>query len=305
MKRTPAKPRDPSDIIHIPGLRKTIRKRGATRFDLRDPYFHAVATSWPRFFLFALGSVSTFHVVFAGLYLLRPGAVDKLPPGNLLYAYFFSVETLATVGYGEMSPASTYGHVVASIEIDLGIILTAILTGILFGEGGHGHLGDLADHAVVARQGDSPALMVRVANGRLSLLTSARAQFAILLSNRDASGHVKRSFHNLALVHETIPVFPLTWILVHKITERSPIAGLDQIGLQEADAQLFVSLKARDTALSVELEDVQSYGCADILFGRQYADTIEGQDSSNPTADLGKLSSTQIDEGLQHSGELT
>ncbi len=262
--------------------------------------------SWPRFLLLALGCVFTFNIIFALLYLLQPGSVDKLPPGSLLYAYFFSVETLATVGYGEMSPASTYGHIIASIEIDLGIILTAILTGILFVRFSRPKPSfRFATHAVIAQGSDCPTLMIRVANGRLSLLTGARAELTVLFSERNAEGGVAKHFHHLELVHNAIPLFPLTWTVMHKITEKSPLASLDQDGLEKKDAQLFLSLIARDAALGAELQDIHSYDRNGILFGRGYVPVVESENGDNPVADLRKLSDTRPDKDVRQGGELT
>jgi inward rectifier potassium channel len=120
------------DGFRVHGAAFEVRKRGISRFDFRDPYHVAVTLSWPGFVAGALACLAAINVVFAILYIARPGAVQNLAPGDAMGAFFFSLETLATVGYGEMAPAGFYGHAVAAVEIVCGMAFTAILTGILF-----------------------------------------------------------------------------------------------------------------------------------------------------------------------------
>ena len=110
----------------------TIAKRGLAGFDPRDSYHLAVRISWPRFLLLFLALNLVINLLFASLYLLQEGSIANARPGSFTDAFFFSFETMATVGYGNMSPASLYGHVVATAEIICGMGFTAILTGLTF-----------------------------------------------------------------------------------------------------------------------------------------------------------------------------
>src|SRR5271168_1164770 len=107
-------------------------KKGISRFDLRDPYHVAVTLSWPQFLIALLGLYLTVNVIFASLYSVVPGSITFARPGNFIDAFFFSFETLATVGYGEMYPHGLYGHMVSCAEIISGLAFTAILTGLTF-----------------------------------------------------------------------------------------------------------------------------------------------------------------------------
>ena len=108
------------------------KKKGVSRFDLRDPYRLAIALTWPQFLTTLLALYLAVTIVFAALFWLVPGSVANARPNSFADVVFFSIETLATVGYGEMYPATLYGHVVASIEIVCGLAFTAILTGLTF-----------------------------------------------------------------------------------------------------------------------------------------------------------------------------
>jgi inward rectifier potassium channel len=109
-----------------------LSKLGASRFDLRDPYHLAVSLSWPGFAVAMLSCWLVINLVFALLYWLRPGDVANIAPDSFADVFFFSIETLATVGYGVMAPATLYGHIVSAAEIVTGMAFTAIFTGLLF-----------------------------------------------------------------------------------------------------------------------------------------------------------------------------
>jgi len=103
-----------------------LRKKGVSRFDLRDPYHLAVALTWPQFLAALLALYLTVNVVFATLYWLVPSSVANARPNSFVDVFFFSIQTMATVSYGEMYPATLYGHAVAAIEIICGLAFTAI-----------------------------------------------------------------------------------------------------------------------------------------------------------------------------------
>ena len=107
------------------------KKVGISRFDVRDPYHLAITLTWPEYLLALFLLYLAANLIFAMLFWLVPGSVAP-GPRSFVDALFFSIETIATVGYGEMYPATLYGHVVASTEIVCGLAFTAILTGLTF-----------------------------------------------------------------------------------------------------------------------------------------------------------------------------
>jgi inward rectifier potassium channel len=150
------------------------KKKGVSRFDLRDPYHLAVALTWPQFLAALLALYLSVNVVFATLFWLVPGSVANARPDSFADAFFFSIETLATVGYGEMYPATLYGHLVASAEIVCGFAFTAILTGLTFVRFSRSRAKLVfARNPVVAMHHSKPTLMVRIGNGRTSVLADA------------------------------------------------------------------------------------------------------------------------------------
>jgi hypothetical protein len=167
------------------------KKKGISRFDLRDPYHLAVALTWPQFLAALLALYLSVNIVFATLFWLAPGSVANTRPGSLGDAFFFSIETLATVGYGEMYPATPYGRVVAATEIVCGLAFTAILTGLAFVRFSRPRARLVfAANPVVAMHNGKPTLMVRIGNGRAAGLSDAKAQLNVLLSETSAEGNL-------------------------------------------------------------------------------------------------------------------
>ena len=276
-----------------------IAKRGVSRFDLRDPYYLAIGMS-PR--LFALVSLTLYLVTnaaFATLYYLSPGCIANARKGSFSDVFFFSIETLATVGYGTMAPASLYGHVVSSIEILVGMAFTAIITGLIFVRFSKPRSKiRFADHAVVTNYNGRPTLMLRIGNARIGLLTSAAVQLSAMLPERSQEGQSLRRIHELKLVRPRLPAFPLTWTLMHEIDENSPIHGYDAQRMAAVAMRLFVVFEARDHALAATVYDVHDYRADEILFGMRYQDSISTDEHGTTVADLNKLSLIEPD----HSG---
>jgi len=278
-------------LMQVRGSAFELHKRGVARYDFRDPYHVAVTLSWPAFIAAVFVVLGGLNLMFAGLYLARPGAVQNLPPGDVLNAFFFSLETLSTVGYGEMAPATLYGHAISAMEIVVGMAFTAIITGLLFVRFSKPRAKILfADQAVIATHNAKPTLMVRIANGRLTMLTAAAAEIGILLAGVTIEGQVFRQVEDLKLIRKSIPIFPLTWTLMHVIDESSPLLGLDREGLIAQDARLFVSVEAMDSGVGARVQAIKDYDHLHVQIGKRYADAVSRDESGRTVADIGRLS---------------
>lgn len=280
-------------LMDVQGAASEIRKRGVPRYDLRDPYHIAVTLPWPGFIGAALACLAAVNLFFAALYAAKPGAIANLPPGDVLRA-FFSLETLATVGYGEMAPDTIYGHVVASVEIVIGIAFTAILTGLLFIRFSKARAKIIfANQAVVATHNGAPTLMVRLANGRFTELFSASAQIGVLLHEVTDEGYSLSQVHELRLTRSTIPIFPLTWTLMHTIDDASPLKAVDLSALGGEDARLFVTVQAFDGALGAQVQAAKHYDRAHVVVGMRYGEATTRDAAGGFTADLSRISSLE------------
>lgn len=274
------------------------KKKGIARFDIRDPYHLAVALTWPQFLATLLIIYLLVNVAFATLFCVIPGSVANARPHSFSDAFFFSIETLATVGYGEMYPANPYGHVVASTEIVCGLAFTAILTGLTFVRFSRPRAKLVfASHPVVAMHNGEPTLMLRVGNGRTNVLLDAAAKLNVLLVVPTAEGKNFRRAQELRLERTHLPVFPLTWTLMHVLDERSPLYGYDASQAVAAGAQIFVTLEARDPTLATVVHEIRSYAPEDIRFGMRYVDAVTIDEDGTPVADLIKIGALEPDVG--------
>lgn len=164
-------------------------KVGAARYDWRDPYHAALSVGWPVFLTGLIVALAAVNLLFAGLYLAQPGGLENARPGSFRDAFFFSVETFATVGYGEMYPAKDFTHWVAVAEILTGMAFTAIVTGLTFVRFSKPRAKIIyAEHAVVARYNGRPALMIRFGNGRMNTLTETVVRLSLLMGEVTQEG---------------------------------------------------------------------------------------------------------------------
>jgi inward rectifier potassium channel len=271
-----------------------IAKRGATRYDFRDPFHVAVSAPWRLFLLLIVGLWIAINLAFATLYVAVPGSVANARPGSFSDAFFFSIETLATVGYGVMAPATLYGHAVSALEIFCGMGYTALATGLILVRFSRPRGKFLfAGKAVVSTLNGRPTLMVRIANGRLGPLTGARAALNILVEETTQEGLSFRRGYDLQLVRTTMPVFGLTWTLMHEIGPESPLYGMSAAELAEAETRLILSVIAYDPALAADVRGAHDYAASDILFGMRYADAVITDENGEVLADLNLLSDVE------------
>ena len=273
------------------------KKKGVSRFDLRDPYHLAVALSWPQFSAALLALYLSVNVVFASLFWLAPGSVANARPDSFTDALFFSIETLATVGYGEMYPGSPYGRVVAATEIVCGLGFTAILTGLTFVRFSRPRAKLVfAANPVVAMHNGKPTMMVRIGNGRAVVLADAAAKLNVLLSETSAEGKLfYRAQERLERAH--IPIFPLFWTLMHVLDERSPLHGYDAARAIEADARVFLTLEARDPTLATLVHEIRTCAPADIRVGMRYTEAVTIAKDGTPVLDLTRIGALEPDVG--------
>lgn len=271
-------------------------KRGAARYDFSDPYHIAIEMSWKQFALAFIGLEFGINTIFALVYMASPGCIANARPGSFSDAFFFSIETLATVGYGVMAPATLYGHAVSAVEIVCGLVFTAIMTGLLFVRFSKPRPKIIfADQAVVTSHNCTPTLMVRIANGGRTLLTNASVRLGVVLLEESPEGHSLRRLHDLTLLNAALSLFPLTWTVMHEIDDASPLAGYDAGRFREWDARLFLTVEARDYALGAVVHDMRIYVADEVLFGMHYAEAVTIDDRKRPVADLLRLSLVEPD----------
>ena len=297
MSGTPPLP-DPHAILRPPPPTATqdFVRKGLVRIDLHDPYYFAISLNWAKFGLLFLGAELALNMVFAALYLAQPGAIANEPRPGFLSAFFFSLETLATVGYGEMYPGTTYGHVVSALEILVGTAFTAIMTGLLFVRFSKPKAKILyAPNPVVAMHNGHPTLMLRIANGRRSVLNGTEIGLNMLVRTISAEGMAHAYIRELPLVRNAVPVLAITFTMMHVIDETSALHGYDAEHAEVADLRLFVMVRGHDPAIGQTVADSRTFSGADIRFGMRYVDAVSRDENGRIVADYSRLGTIVAD----------
>src|SRR5206468_1574498 len=190
----------------------------------RDAYQWLLALTWPEFAALIAGIYIVINLIFAEFYALGGECIAGMTPGSFLQAFFFSVQTLATVGYGHMYPQTLYGHVVTTIEIMSGMFWLAVITGLIFVRFSRPTARILFSKSIVITQFDGrPALMLRVANMRHHSMVEAEFRIMFLRDEPIAEGGTFRRFYSLKLDFDRLIVFPAALTLRHFIDEQSPL----------------------------------------------------------------------------------
>ncbi len=290
-------PREPVARVIKTNFGLEFAKIGASRYDLSDPYHVARTVRWPTFVVGVFVIYGFINLVFAALYLAQPGCVANVRPGAFSDAFFFSIETLATVGYGVMAPASLYGHVVASAEIVTGMAFTAIVTGLIFVRFSRAKAKIVyADVAVITRHNGRPTMMFRIGNARASVMTHVRVEVNAVVPEITPEGGSYRRLQELTLVRSSIPLFPMVLVLMHEIDEHSPLAGLDDRTLAETDMTIVLSVEARDPQLAAMVYDMKAYFARDLRPGMRFVDAVTQRDGRT-LADLRRISLVEPEDG--------
>lgn len=264
------------------------------KWDWRDAYQWLLALNWPRFALFIAAIYIAINLVFAELYSLGGNSIAELKPGSFVEAFFFSVQTLATVGYGHMYPQTLYGHVVTTLEIIAGMFGLAVMTGLIFVRFSRPTARILFSKSIViAPFNGRPALMLRIANLRHHSLVEA--EFRIMLTRDEPilEDESYRHFYTLKLAFDRLIVFPAALTLRHIIDEQSPLHGATPESLEKSRSIFVVSVVGVETVIPAAVQSQQDYTWRDVRFGERFVDVYTELEQGRLTVDYGRLHDTE------------
>jgi inward rectifier potassium channel len=282
---------------------REIEARGLAAGFWSDLYYRSMTVSWPGFFASAALIFLVLNGGFASVYMLGHDPIANAAPGRFLDLLYFSIETLATVGYGDMHPQTDYGHVVATVEIFTGMSFLAVMTGLVFARFSRPRARFIfARYPIVGRHEGVPTLMIRVANARHNTISGAVARLWLIRAETTAEGQVFRRYHELDLRRSENPVFVLSWTVFHSIDETSPLYRMTPDELATGDALLVLTLSGLDDNSAQQLNARQSYSHAHIRWGQHYVDIASDDDAGRLILDYGKFHDfTPEEEGSRQS----
>jgi inward rectifier potassium channel len=272
-----------------------VRRLHVSWFDRVFSYHTFLNISWSKFFALFAGMYLLLNATFAVLYLaVGPNQLagdEVLHP--FLRAFFFSVHTFATVGYGSISPVGVGANVIVTCETGVGLMLFSLITGLVFARFARPVAGiRYSKTALVAPYDGITALEFRVVNGRENQLFNLEAVVSLSRFEDTPNGRIRR-FHQLKLERDKVAFFPLSWTVVHPITEKSPMYGWTQSMLLEAEAEVFILITAVDDTFSQTVNSRTSYTAKEIVCGRRFK-LMYQQEGDHMLLDFEKLDETEV-----------
>jgi len=261
-------------------------------------YHYFLTITWPRFFTIVIAGYVVANTVFALLYLAcgvdSLAGVEAARMGGVFWrAFFFSVETIGTIGYGNVAPNNFPAHIVMTSESLVGLLMFALGTGILFSRFSRPTAALMfSSRAVVAPYRNRQAFMFRVTNARSNQLVELEAK---VLFSRIEGEH--RKYDQLTLERSRVTFFPLSWTVVHPIDEKSPMLGMTEADFREKDAEVMILLTGTDETFSMVVHGRSSYKPDEIMFGHKFVNLYNPIDESGVVSiDVRKLSETEVAE---------
>ena len=255
-----------------------------------DIYHVAMTMSWPQFYVAIAALFFVLNMLFASLYQLGEASIANQFPRDFRGAFFFSVETLATVGYGDMHPQTVYAHIISMLEIFIGMMSLALVTGVTFARFSLPRSRIVFARNPVIRQMDGvPVLMLRAANARQNVIVDATAQLHVLFDTVSREGTRLRRLHDLKLQRQHHPMFVLSWTLMHVIDEHSPLYGLDADALTGLHAGFILSISGSDEITRQSMASRHVFRHDDIRWNHQYQDLLYTDEQGEDHVDFGLL----------------
>lgn len=264
-----------------------VKKTGLPFFDQFSLFHTLHQMSWIKFIVVAFAFYSLVNLIFSLAYLYIgvegiSGAVFESNFEEFMQAFYFSCQTITTVGFGALSPSTNTMQLVSSLEAFLGLMLFAIMTGILYGRFSKPRAQFVfSDKVLVSPYRESTGVMFRLANSKSTDMIEAEVQF--LLSYLDEG---KRKFAKLELERESIIFLPTTWTVVHPIDEASPIYGWGPSEFKKREVEFIATIKAFDNTFDQSVNSRTSYKFVDVEWGQKFVSAIRYDKNGSSIIDL-------------------
>jgi inward rectifier potassium channel len=277
-------------------LGATIRK-GAPAELRRDLYFFFLEGSWTRLMMSLVFVYVILNVLFAGLYMLEPGSISGTAQDSFADAFFFSVQTMSTIGYGGLTPATSYGDLIVTIEAAVGLLGVALATGMIFAKVSRPQASVLFSKVMVltTRHG-KPTLMLRAGNARGNEVADATITLTVLKEEISPEGHHFRMLYDMEPVRGRTPMFTMSWSIFHEIDEDSPLHDVDWDNPDEHIMVFIVTLKGHDGTYGSTTFARHLYYPDDVRVNHRFVDVISQLEDGRMMVDYTKFHDTVPDQ---------
>ena len=248
--------------------------RGAPTRALDDLYHYLVTVSWPALIGIIASAFVIANLVFAVGYYLD-GGVENARYRSFADMFFFSVQTMATIGYGKMVPVTLFSNILVSIEALTGLLALALMTGLVFAKFSRPTARvRFSRYVVVGPRDGTTSLMIRMANMRANRIVEANIHVVFARNETTVEGESIRRFHDLTMTRNRSAMFLLSWTAVHRIVEGSPLFGQTHDSLADSQPEIVVSITGLDETFSQTIHARHLYELDEIIWGARFADVL-------------------------------
>lgn len=255
--------------------RLSIEGLGAWYNYLRDPYHLLLTIPWAGFLTLICVGYILANALFALAYILGGDGIENARPGNFLDAFFFSIQTMASIGYGAMYPRSTFANFLVTIESLVGLFGVTMATGLMFARFSRPTARVLFSRvAIVTPYQGVPTLMFRTANKRRNLILEASLRVSLARDEITDEGDFMRRIYDLNLIRNQNPSFSLSWTAMHPIDDRSPLYGVTPEMLDEDETTIIITLSGIDETVGQNIYAHHTFAAKDILWNMRFVDIL-------------------------------
>lgn len=289
---------DPTTRLVNPDGSFNIKRINNSFWGRFNVYHRLITMSWTKFGLIVMLAYLIANTLFASIYYLigveHLADIDMTTPMTKLWdAFFFSAQTLTTVGYGRIAPIGFWASLVAAMESLTGLLAFALATGLVYGRFSRPVAHILySENMVIAPYADLTGLMFRMVNERDNQLIDVEVELMLSRLEPDGNGNRTRRYFSLPLERKKVSFFPISWTLVHPITETSPIYGQTVEEMISTDSEFMILVKGIEDTFSQAVYDRTSYHAKEILYGHKFKIMFNNQQHGITNLDLDLLSET-------------
>jgi inward rectifier potassium channel len=262
-------------------------------------YNRLIIMSWTKFAIMIFSAFVVVNLIFASLYFLvgtdhLAGVIASNPFERFLEAFFFSTQTLTTVGYGRISPVGFWTSLIASIESLMGLLAFALATGLLYGKFSRPVANILySKKGLIAPYLDIQGFMFRIINERSHQLIEVSVEVVLSRLEKNEDGTLNRKYYALKLERNKVNFFPSNWTIVHAITDDSPLYGHTQADMEESETEIMILVKGFDDAFAQTVHSRNSYTANEIIWNAKFV-SMQENEGHMTVVDLAKLSDYQL-----------